>query len=312
MAERRTYFLVGLFVVVGVLMGVAAVIWLGASKYFQKGSMYATYFDESVQGLQVDSIVQFRGVSVGSVRQIGVAPDQRLVEVLMKIDVQNFQVEGVAAKLTMAGITGIVYVQLDLIAPGEPSLLPKGFEPQYPVIPSAPSNIKKIEASITDILKSIREIDFKGISDQLVKTTKTIDGFVSSDRVNHIMTSLGTASTSLASASERIDGLLRSGSIDEVVEGAREVVEGARDAIRETRSVIGLVKTEIDGVKLAETSSRVNMLVEGASGRMHSALTEVEVTMETLRRASDALETLIERLNRDPSDLIFSSPPKGE
>jgi len=60
MGQRRLYFLVGLFVTIGVLLGAAAVIWLGASKYFQKGLMYATYFDESVQGLQADSIVKFR------------------------------------------------------------------------------------------------------------------------------------------------------------------------------------------------------------------------------------------------------------
>ena len=129
MAQRRSYFLVGLFVIVGVLLGVAAVIWLGASKYFQKGSMYVTYFDESVLGLQVDSIVKYRGVDVGSVRQIGVAPDRRLVEVVMKIDVQNFSVGGVVAKLTLAGITGIVYVELDRKKQDQLALTPKGFEP---------------------------------------------------------------------------------------------------------------------------------------------------------------------------------------
>ncbi len=65
MAQRKTYFLVGLFVCTGVLIGIAAIIWLGASNYFQKGSMYATYFDESVQGLQVDSIVKYRGSTSG-------------------------------------------------------------------------------------------------------------------------------------------------------------------------------------------------------------------------------------------------------
>ncbi len=98
MAQNRTYFLTGLFVTIGVMLGVAAVIWLGASKYFQKGSMYATYFDESVQGLQADSVVKFRGVDIGTVKQIGVAPDQRLVEVVMKIEVKDFNVNGVVAK----------------------------------------------------------------------------------------------------------------------------------------------------------------------------------------------------------------------
>ena len=37
-AGTGLYFLVGLFVTIGVMLGVAAVIWLGASKYFQKGT----------------------------------------------------------------------------------------------------------------------------------------------------------------------------------------------------------------------------------------------------------------------------------
>ena len=164
MAKRSSYFLVGLFVTIGVLIGVAAVIWLGASNYFQKGSLYVTYFDESVQGLQVDSIVKYRGVDVGRVQQIGIAPDRRLVQVVMKIDAANFSVKGVAARLTLAGITGIVYVELDQTKPNETNMMPKDFRPPHPVIPSAPSDIKQIEATINDVLNNLKQIDFKGIS----------------------------------------------------------------------------------------------------------------------------------------------------
>jgi len=57
---------------------------------FTKGFLYATYFDESVQGLQVDSAIKYRGVEIGKVQSIGVAPDYRLIEVIMKIDLENF------------------------------------------------------------------------------------------------------------------------------------------------------------------------------------------------------------------------------
>ena len=305
MAKGRSYFLLGLFVIVGVLVGAAAIIWLGATKYFQKGSMYATYFDESVQGLQVDSIVKYRGVDIGTVRLIDIAPDRRLVEVLMKIDVDNFSVNGVAAKLSLAGITGIVYVELDRTTPGEKTLSPKDFQSPYPVIPSAPSDIKQIEASVNDVLKSLKEIDLKGISDQVLKTTKTIDEFVSGERMNHILTNLGKASVNLASLTQKIDATMSNGSVD-------EVIQGARDAVKDARALIAQTRAEIEGMKLRQTAAKVGDLVEMTSRKTEVTLTDAGIAVESLRRAADSLEALIDRLSVDPSALIFSKPPKGE
>jgi phospholipid/cholesterol/gamma-HCH transport system substrate-binding protein len=306
MAKGRSYFLVGLFVIVGVFIGVAAIVWLGASNYFQKGSMYVTYFDESVQGLQVDSIVKYRGVDVGRVREVGIAPDRRLVEVVMKIDAHNFSVSGVAARLTLAGITGIVYVELDRKKQNESSMSPKGFTPPYPVIPSAPSDIKQIEATINDVLNNLKQIDFKGISDQIRKTANSIDVFVSGERTSRIMANLSKASANLVSLSERIDTMMSDGG------SVSDVIRGARDTLREARAVIAQVKGEIDGVKLGQTAGKVDRLVEDTSGRVQATMTEVEITAETLRHTADSLEALIDRLNGDPSLLIFSRPPKGE
>ena len=74
MASQKTKFALGLFVTCGIGMVFLAVIWLGMSRYFKKGHYYATYFNESVQGLDVDSPVKYRGVSVGRVERIVVAP----------------------------------------------------------------------------------------------------------------------------------------------------------------------------------------------------------------------------------------------
>ena len=305
MAKRKSYFLVGLFVLSGVFIGVAAIVWLGASNYFQKGSMYVTYFDESVQGLQADSIVKYRGVDVGRVRQIGVAPDRRLVEVVMKIDANNFSVSGVAARLSMAGITGIVYVELDRTKPNESSMRPEGFQPPYPVIPSAPSDIKQIETTINDVLNNIKQVNFMGISDQLLKTANSIDGFVRGERTGRIMANLDKASAKLASLSERVDTMMSDGSVS-------EVVLGARDTVAEARAVLAQVKGEINGMNLRQTAGDVDELVKTTSQRAETTMKEVEITAETMKRAADSLEGLIDRLNRDPSLLIFSRPPKGE
>src|SRR3972149_9372392 len=125
MARKTSKFMIGLFVTIGILIGMVAIVWLGASKYFEKGATYVTYFDESVQGLQVDSAVKYRGVEVGRVEKIRVAPDNRLIEIIMKIDLKGELERDDVAQLKAAGITGIVFVELSRKDPGEPDLSPK-------------------------------------------------------------------------------------------------------------------------------------------------------------------------------------------
>ena len=117
MSTKSSKFLIGLFVIVGLLILAATIIWVGASRILMKGSLYAAYFDESVQGLQVDSAIKYRGVEIGKVQSIDVAPDYRLVEVIMKIDLEGDLQHHTIASLKTAGITGIVFIELDRIKP---------------------------------------------------------------------------------------------------------------------------------------------------------------------------------------------------
>ena len=113
MASVKTKLAVGLFVVAGFIMVIFAVIWLGMSNYLEKGKFYVAYFDESVQGLDRDSPVKYRGVSIGKVYSIGVAPDANLIEVVLKIETGLKLDKSIVAQLKSVGITGIMFVELE-------------------------------------------------------------------------------------------------------------------------------------------------------------------------------------------------------
>jgi len=110
MAGRTSKFLIGIFVITGTVLAAVIIIWVGAADFFRKGSIYVTYFDESVQGLQADSTVKYRGVAVGKVKSIKVAPDDRLIEVAMKIEMSSDLQNHTEAQLKTTGITGIVFI----------------------------------------------------------------------------------------------------------------------------------------------------------------------------------------------------------
>ena len=69
--NSKSYFKVGLFVIIGVLLIVAGVIVFGAGKFFKQKIIIESYFDQSVQGLEVGAPLKFQGVKVGNVSEIG-------------------------------------------------------------------------------------------------------------------------------------------------------------------------------------------------------------------------------------------------
>jgi len=162
MASIKTKFNVGLFVVLGFIIATITIMWLGISHYFEKGKLYAAYFDESVQGLNQDSAVKYRGVTIGRVDSIRVAPDATLIEVVMKIETDLKPGSNLVAQLKSVGITGIMFVELDHKKEGEPDYSPEiNFPSKYLVIATKPSDIKLYMEGFSKILREINSLDLQ-------------------------------------------------------------------------------------------------------------------------------------------------------
>jgi phospholipid/cholesterol/gamma-HCH transport system substrate-binding protein len=293
MARQKTNLIIGLFVILGVVMGVAAIIWVGATSYFQKGETYVSYFDESVQGLQVNSAVKFRGVDVGLVEGIRVAPDHRNIGVVMKINMKDDLQKNAVAQLKIQGITGIMFVELDLRKPNEKDLSPKiEFPSEYPIIASRPSEVQQIVSGINDIVSKFNQVDAKGISDQLIATTKALEEFIKGKQVASLITRLDAAAGNLERLTGRADKVLGEAGLDKTMAEARETLGGAR-------TVLATVNDQILAMKLPATLAEAREISRG-----------LQATSNNLRQSSETLEMLLQRIYERPSDLLFGKPPK--
>ena len=317
MARRTSKFMIGLFVTIGILIGMVAVVWLGASKYFEKGTAYVTYFDESVQGLQLDSAVKYRGVEIGSVEKIRVAPDNKLVEVIMKINLRGELERDHVAQLKAAGITGIVFVELDRKEPGKPDLSPKiTFASEYPIISSKPSDIKQLLTGIDNVIQSLNKIDTQGISDQIKSTLKVLESAVAS--VNNVVGSVEKA--------------LGAGNLEEAIMEVKKTLLKVQNFISDVQKDLKALNLEKTGTNIENATARLdkvmnsgeietilgevkdaakkmNQLVEGVDKRSLAITNNIKATSENLKRASESLELLIDRVYASPSDLLIGEPP---
>jgi phospholipid/cholesterol/gamma-HCH transport system substrate-binding protein len=341
---KTSNFMLGLFVTIGVLLAAAAILWWGASKYFQKGSPYVTYFDESVQGLQVDSSVKYRGVDVGRVEQIRVAPDNKLIAVIMKIELRGDVERNTVAQLKAAGITGIVFVDLDRRSPEEPDLSPKlEFTPDYPVIRSRPSQITQILTSLDAVMEKVRGFDYqeildeakkslRGLSAQIQETARSMEDFFKGPTTQGILKNVESATRRADESLLRVEKILKEGGAERILarsesaaarmdrilgraEGVlsetklEEILKETQGVLQESRNVLVALKEEIRSMKLGDTTLPIKELAENLDRRTRAIGVEIRSLSENLRQASERLEVILENAETRPSDFIFSTPP---
>jgi phospholipid/cholesterol/gamma-HCH transport system substrate-binding protein len=341
---KTSNFMLGLFVTIGVFLAAAAILWWGASKYFQKGVPFVTYFDESVQGLQVDSSVKYRGVDVGRVEQIRVAPDNKLIAVVMKIELQGDVKRNTVAQLKAAGITGIVFVDLDRRSAEEADLSPKlSFPPDYPVIPSRPSQIAQILTSIDAVMDKVKGIDLQAISgkvekeardlsSQIQQTAKSVDNFFQGPTTQGILKNVESATRRADESLLRLEKILAEGNLERILartESAanqmdrtmarvdKALAEGNVEAalqegqgvLQEARHVLSALKEEIRSMKLGETTLPIKELAENLDRRTRTIGNEIRALSKNLQVASEKLEIILENAANRPADFIFSGPP---
>jgi phospholipid/cholesterol/gamma-HCH transport system substrate-binding protein len=303
MASKTSKFVIGIFVTAGLILTVVVIIWLGASTYFQKGTLFVTYFDESVQGLSADSNVKYRGVNVGTIRDIRVAPDNKLIEVVMKILMEGGNEKNLTAKLRSAGLTGIVYIELDQSIEGERGLSPKvDFPAQYPVILSRPSDAKYILSMVDNIVSEMRKIDVKGIFQEVKDIAGGINDLVNGPKMKNIVDHLESTTANLDRTVRQIEKLTAEGKLE-------EVMKEARGAVADTRALIGKIREDLEEMKLADSAGKVNQIVTGVDKSVREMTFDLKNTTDNLQRASENLDILIDQLRDDPSALLFSRPP---
>jgi len=335
--------MIGLFVTLGVLIGVMAIVWLGASKYFEKGMTYVTYFNESVQGLQVDSTVKYRGVEVGRVEKIRVAPDNILIEVVLKINLRGQLERDYVAQLKAVGITGIVFIELDRIGPGESDRSPKiNFAAEHPIVSSKPSDISQIVSGVQEILENIKQIDTKGISDkinstlsgvqEILENIKQVDTKGISDKINSTLIVFESTVANLNRAISSVEKTLAAGRLEEVLVEAKNTLVKVQTLASDIQGEVRALNLPKTGAHLERTTARIekiltsgeveailaeakgtmvkmNQLAEGVDKRSVAITNNIKITSENLKRASESLEMLIERVYASPSDLLFGQPP---
>ena len=319
MPSVRTQFSVGLFVIIGMAVVVIFILWLGMVQYFQEGRKYVAFFDESVQGLQKDSSVKYRGVDIGRVDDIRVAPDSRLVQIVLNLREPLQDKDTMVAQIKAVGITGIMFVELERIPPGETVSLPKlDFEPSHPVIATKPSEMQQLFTDLYAIMNEIKQVDFKRIANNVSTTLDNVNQTLTDAQVQKISSKI---QKTLAAAEE----LIAPEKWQPIRENIRQASTSMNQLINKTdQSVVQVSETlathnkeiaaAIDEFQTAVNNASTmlaagNALINTTNRQVTQFHQQLNISLRHLESVSNNLNRLINDLINQPSRLIFSPPP---
>ncbi len=312
MSTPTNHWKLGAFVLGGAILTMATILYLGASRLRREHVDYVSYLDESVQGLDVGSPVKFRGVVVGRVARIDVAPDRRHVAVTSALSTEQLgdlglsEGEGGQTRLLMPtelrmqlvsqGLTGLKFLQIDFF---DPRLYPApvlSFAPPERYIPAAVSTVKTIESSVVSASDSLPEM-MQGLTRVSDRAARMMEQLETQKLPEHLAETLAHLDLLLGHMNDAIVGLDLKGLSTQARAGiARLNATVARaDAILE----------RLDGDHGLFASAQRATDAFGDFATMSPDIgSDLSDTLHDIRAAATSIQRVADALERDPDMLI--------
>ncbi|HEV8342149.1 MAG TPA: MlaD family protein [Candidatus Binatia bacterium] len=317
--------LIGAFVVGALALVVIAVVIFGSGRLFRQTKEFVLYFNSSVNGLRVGAPVKFRGVEIGSVKNIllQLEPEMKIKAIPVIIEIDEKKVtqkggqgaalsdpktgkalidQGLRGQLQMESfVTGLLYVGLDFI-PGSPANFVQTREAKYQEIPTLPTALERAQDVATQVLVKLQEVDLKGLVEA---TTQAVDG------ISQLVNAPG-----FKSALRSLDRTMPK--IDEAVASIRSLTSTVDDNVK---TLSGDLQQTTAEARLAFKQASVAMQeleatvagMQGSIGTDSPTFYELAKSLREVSAAARSLRLLANYLERNPRALIFGKPEvRGE
>ena len=321
MSTPKVYAKLGLFTIIAFVAVVIAAFGLGVRSVRTETVRYHSYFDESVQGLEMGAPVKYRGVSIGSVAAIEIAPDRRHVDVSLAMKVSDIRRLGLAepaavdthdrahirvppdlrAQLGSQGITGVKFVNIDFFdvkTNPRPSL---PFEPHPDTIPAAASLMKGLEDSLAKALDRLPDL-----LDAMVASLGKIDRLVASVDREQIPQSIAKTLGNLNGAITDLRAVVKHVDQAKIPERTAKALDGIDVAIAKVSSIL----ERFDGdAGLVASTKRASDSVGDLGRSVSGGAAELDRTLRDLGEAARAVRDLADAIEHDPDMLVKGRAP---
>lgn len=297
MEEKVNFALVGIFVLVLSAALIGGVLWFsGGKSYRTVYDTYHIYMTESVSGLNLNAPVRYKGVEVGRVQKIALAPGNiEQVQLTLGIERGTPIKEDTLAVLQTHGLTGLTFVELSGGSRDAATLKIKQGE-KFPVIKTGPSLMARLDTSVSTLFINLN------------RTSENLNALLDEDNrraIKHTLADLEILSRTLAA---------RSGSIDASLSNAAHTLENTARFSDELPKLAQRIQHSADAFdrmtnELSRASISTRATMDSSQKFTSETLPEVQQLVQELHDLTRSLRRVSDELEQNPSVLLHGKSP---
>jgi phospholipid/cholesterol/gamma-HCH transport system substrate-binding protein len=303
MENKVNLAVVGAFVIALTVTLIGLGLYIASGTYQRKVyDAYETYMTESVAGLNVNAAVRYRGVDVGRVRRIMLAPGN-VEQVRVSLDIERGTPvkTDTLATLQTQGLTGIAYVEL------------KGGRKESPALQAAPGQEVPVIASDRSLIERL-ETAAPALMTNLSRAVENLNAVLDENNRRALSTTLAdlaTLSRMLAGRSAAIDATLANGAraaeqlarlgsqlpqmvqrYERAADALERMATDVSAASADTRRTLAGAGGTFDAVRqlIGDARADVVQLTGGTLAETRELVGELRELTGSLRRVTDELE----------------------
>ena len=306
MEREANYITVGAFVLLVIALATWFVVWYTDAQDRRDYERYEIYFQGSVSGLTRGSPVRYLGVDVGRVADMRIDPRAAdRVQIIADIDEDAPISEQTVASLSLQGVTGLLYIDLERNR-GDKPVMPRVPSERYPVIGTRQSNFDLLIGSLPDAMSAAADLATrmsKVFNDTNIEAVSATLANVkeASDDLPAILKQVKTLTADLNRTADEIEA---------AASAVRDVTEGAGP---DFKAAVARIHVVMDN--LATTSARLDRFVAENESNItrfsDQGLVEFQQLIRESRQTAAEFRDLARTLRQEPSSLIYEPPTSG-
>lgn len=287
---NASYYRLGLFVLIGILMAIVLTVVFSSGKLFNKTYIVETYLEGSVTGLDVGASVRYRGVRVGKVTSIQLSSslyENKLSQldrhdyVVVRMELEEEQIketniEDLIAKdlrtqMKSQGLTGVNYIELNVIKDSSNyPALEFTWRPSNPVIPSLPTQTDMVIGAVQKAINAVDNLNLDETKQQLELLISNMNILIAGD---------GKKNPGLIAAVNNLDQLMLN-----------------VNKLSNSPELSNIMKQTADS----------SILIRN---RLSSTDSDTQMTLNQIKIMAEQLNDLTRQLSRNPSGAILGPVP---
>jgi paraquat-inducible protein B len=321
----NTLFLrVGMLALAAIALAVGFVLYLTAGQFGRQSDYFETYVGESIVGLDVGASVRFRGVQIGRVTEISLAaavydvPEARSNRYAMQLVVIRFAVErtrvsriaslddmiagGLRTRIASQGITGVSYLEIDILDPARYPPIQVPWKPRYDHVPAVPSTITQVTSAAEQILRRLEALDIEALVNNAAGLMGDLRKQISEGEVATILREAGETVAELRAEIRKVR-------LEETANELRGAIASMGDAGRSTQELLSSREIREALVRIPAAVTALEQTLRTARGTTSDLQADLSPLMRDLRSSVANLRDTTESLRRNPSQTLLGAPP---